>query len=240
MDDDKDAVVEAFIDDLHDKVREMAAGYLGLGRNPVKVITLARNLLKIFDVTEEKTSGLFPPSEPVACEKGCVFCCHLLFLADAPTVFLIADEIEHNHPAAAVEGLKARLKAFTEANYGLDMVPRPPCPLLVDDLCMVYEARPLVCRAQNSLAVSQCEEKYHAKRQLVVAHDIPLKIWTAISDGLAKGMAEAELAGDHNLEFSSALSAALETPAAIQRWLRGDAIFESVIRDVAGGAAPVH
>lgn len=240
MNDEKDKVVEDFIDDLGNNIREMTASLLGLGRNPVSVIALARNLLKIFDVTEEKTSGLFPPSEPVACKKGCAFCCYLLLLADAPTIFLIADEIEHNHPAGAVEELKARLKAFKEANYGLDMVPRPPCPLLVDDLCMAYEARPLVCRAQNSLAVSLCEEKYLGKRQLVVAHDIPLKIWTAISDGLAKGMAEAELAGDHNLEFSSALSAALETPAAIQRWLRGDAIFESVIRDVAGGAAPVH
>ena len=224
MSDEIDRVVKGFVDDLRNTVRESALGLLGPQRTPGNVFALARNVLRIFDVTAERMSHLFPPAEPVACAKGCSFCCHLLFFTDVPSVFLAADELKQNLEPRSLEELKVRLTKFEDADHGLHTVPRPPCPLLVDDLCQAYDVRPLVCRAQNSLEVSQCEEKYEGKRQLVTAHDIPITVWTAIFNGLAAGLGEIGF-DEGAVEFSSALKIAIEVPEALERWLAGEPIF---------------
>ncbi len=230
-----DEIAEGFVRDLTESVREMTVRLLGPGRSPESVLALARNMLNIFDLTQERMAAMFPPSQPVACTKGCTYCCHLLVFTDAPTVFLIADDLQGTLAPAAVEELTARLAAFEEADYGLSMVPRPACPLLVDDLCQVYDRRPLVCRAQNALDVYQCLKKYEGARNMVLAHDIPLIVWKAVSEGLSAGLAEAGLGTDGTLELSKALRIALETPDAPRRWLAGEALFAPARWSGAGG-----
>ncbi len=233
--DQVDKLAESFARDLTESVREMIVRLLGPGRSPESVRALARNMLSIFDLTQERMADMFPPRRPVACEKGCTYCCHLLVFTDAPTVFLIADDLQGTLAPPAMEELKARLAAFEEADYGLSMVPRPACPLLAESLCQVYDTRPLVCRAQNSLDVYQCLQKYDGARKMVVAHDIPLNVWNAVSEGLSAGLAEAGLGADGNLELSKALRIALETPDAPRRWLAGEALFAPARWSGAGG-----
>ena len=240
MSDEIDKVVEGFVDDLRIKVREMTVRLLGPGRTPDNVLALARNVVGIFDVTEAAMSQMFPPETPVACRKECTFCCHLLFFTDAPTVFLVADEVSRELAPAAVDDLIRRLADFEEMDFGLRMVPRPPCPLLMDRLCQAYDVRPLVCRSQNSLDVSQCEDKYNGQRRLVVAHDIPLNVWSAVSEGLSAGLAEAGFAADAGLEFTTALRIALETPGALQSWLAGEPVFATARPEEDTGSGSVH
>jgi hypothetical protein len=225
MADEIEQVVSRFIGDLGDTVRNLARSLQGPQRTPETVLELGGRLQRIFDLTQERMAGLFPPAEPVACKAGCTYCCHLLFFTDVLTVFLVADWLRRNRPADALERLQSRLAAFIDDGYGLKTVPRPPCPLLADDRCMAYDVRPLVCRAQNSLQVSQCEEKFHGKRDMVVAYDVPLRIWTALAEGLSAGLAEAGLAGSESVEFVTALKIVLETPDAMERWIAGEPVF---------------
>jgi Fe-S-cluster containining protein len=241
MSEDVDTIVEGFVGDLRNKIHEMAVRLLGPGRTPDSILALARNTQEIFDVTERSMTRSFPPKEPVVCAKGCAYCCHLLFFSDAPTVFLIADEVSRNLPPDKVEALIERLVEFEEMEFGLRMVPRPPCPLLMENLCQAYDVRPLVCRAQNSLRLSECEEKFRGERRLVVAHDIPATLWGAIAEGISAGLAEAGFGADTSLEFTMALRIALETPAAAERWLAGDPIFVPARPDEdEGGSGTVH
>ena len=243
MSEDVDTIVGEFVRDLRDKIREMTVRLLGSGRTPESILALARNAQEIFDVTESTMSQSFPPNEPVACNKGCAYCCHLLFFTDAPTVFLIADEVAKNLPPGEVEALIGRLADFEEMEFGLRMVPRPPCPLLMESLCQAYDVRPLVCRAQNSLRLAECEEKFRGERRLVVAHDIPITVWGGIADGVSAGLAEIGFGADASLEFTMALRIALETPAAAERWLAGDPIFVLARPDDGdgdGGSESVH
>ena len=245
MSEDVDTIVEGFVRDLRDKIREMTVRLLGSGRRPESILALARNAQEILDVTERSMSQSFPPSEPVACRKGCAYCCHLLFFTDAPTVFLIADEVSKRLPPREVEALIGRLAEFEEMEFGLRMVPRPPCPLLMETLCQAYDVRPLVCRAQNSLNLSECEEKFRGERRLVVAHGIPMTVWGAIAEGLSAGLAETGFGADASLEFTMALRIALETPAAAERWLAGDPTFVLARPDDGGdggngGSESVH
>lgn len=205
----------------------------------MNVVETAQRVQQIFDLTQQRVAGLFPPAAPIACKQGCTYCCHLLFFADVPTVFLVADWLRGHLPADAIERLQGRLAAFIDDGYGLTAVPRPACPLLVDGQCVAYEVRPLVCRAQNSLNVSQCEEKFHGKRDMVEAHDIPLRVWMALAEGMTAGLAEAGLAGSESVEFSTALKIVLETPDAMKRWLAGEPLFAPAqwTDNAAGGPA---
>jgi len=225
MTQETDRLTDGFLRDLRASVRDMTVRLLGPERDPAAVLNLANNARKIFETTEAGMAAAFPPAEPVACAKGCTYCCHLLVFADAPTVFLIADTMNRILAPAAVAALRDRLAAFEADDFGLETVPRPSCPLLADSLCQVYLVRPLVCRAQNSLHVAQCEEKYRGKREMVEAHDVPLNVWNAVAEGLAAGMEETGFAADANLELSRALAIVLDTPRALERWLAGEAIF---------------
>ena len=85
-----------------------------------------------------------------------------------------------------------------------------PCPLLVDELCSVYEARPLVCRGYNSTDVEACR-RAHANPGLLVPTFAPLK---DVTDGATVGMAQQlRDAGfsDAMVDLGTALHIVLET-----------------------------
>jgi len=226
MTDDIEKIVEAFSNDLRENVRKMVASLKGTARTPKNILDNAQRIQSIFDFTQERMSTMFPPAEPIACKQGCSYCCHLLFFTDALTVFFVADRLQRDCSPEALQALKFRLNEFIANGYGVSQVPRPPCPVLVDGVCMAYDARPLVCRAQNSFRVSECEEKHHGTLDMVLAHDVPLRIWAVMLEGTKAGFAEAELAGNESLEFVTALKIVLETPSAMESWIAGEPIFE--------------
>ncbi|MBT3359241.1 MAG: hypothetical protein HN403_06390 [Rhodospirillales bacterium] len=226
MTDDVENIVDGFTNDLRENVRKMVASLEGASRTPQNILENAERIQNIFDFTQGKMSEMFPPAESIACKQGCTYCCHLLFFTDALTVFLVADRLQKTCSADALAALKSRLGEFIDNDYGVTQVPRPPCPVLADGLCMAYDARPLVCRAQNSLRLSECEEKYRGELDMVLAHDVPLRLWAVMLEGIKAGFAEAGLPGSESLEFVTALKIVLDTPSAMEMWIAGEPVFE--------------
>jgi len=73
----------------------------------------------------------------IACRRGCSTCCRHLSLFPVEALFL--REALDALPASVREALR---------------VEGPPgssdrCPFLVDDLCLVYDSRPLICRTHG-------------------------------------------------------------------------------------------
>ncbi|MBS3820508.1 MAG: hypothetical protein GVY16_04975 [Planctomycetes bacterium] len=104
-------------------------------------------------------------STPISCQAGCCACCSYLipvsppealaiwrdvlrmpapYREDAVTDFLRALRTIGEHPPPDLDGLDEPevLQGLSEWYGSLDM----PCPLLTDQLCSLYAARPLVCR----------------------------------------------------------------------------------------------
>ncbi|WP_429884471.1 YkgJ family cysteine cluster protein [Geoalkalibacter halelectricus] len=84
----------------------------------------------------QKVEADFPTQ--VRCEKGCASCCrHLsLFWVEAVALALALEDLPENQ----AERLRERAAEAT-----LDS----PCPLLEEGACMLYAARPLICRTHG-------------------------------------------------------------------------------------------
>lgn len=76
--------------------------------------------------------------DQIACRAGCSACCTLqgVLPVEAASLALALDRL----PVVAAESLRARLKAATAGER---------CPLLTDDCCPLYAARPVICRTHG-------------------------------------------------------------------------------------------
>jgi Fe-S-cluster containining protein len=171
-----------------------------------------------------------------ACQAGCAFCCYL------PSVLVTAAEAVHlakwlqNHCtteelAALKNRLAHRVYAQTAASSSPQTTPPLACPLLQDNHCMAYEARPLKCRGWNSLRLEDCEQAYgHGQ----TSHKVPIDTYAyvmsnTVLNGLCDSVTQAGLDGA-TYELSDALSHALDIPDIVQRWQRGEPIFTKSTR----------
>ena len=80
--------------------------------------------------------------EQIACREGCSQCCHRRFGVFEVEASLLRERLATI--ASDDPGLRARIHAQVDdpAHAGI-------CPLLVDDRCVAYEVRPLICRAHG-------------------------------------------------------------------------------------------
>lgn len=167
---------------------------------------------------------------PIACTKGCSHCCHIWVDAMPPEIFYTANSIRGGQRAqsiAAVDGAIAVTAGLSFDERG-DMV--TPCPLLADDLCSVYDVRPLVCRTAVSADANICKRSYID----VSGEDIPTPaIWMALRQGYGIALEGAlHHAGLNStaVEWNDALKIALTDGTAEARWFAGDDVFSAVQR----------
>ena len=108
------------------------------------------------------------------------------------------------------------------------------CPLLAeDDTCIVYNRRPIVCRAWCSLSVERCNACYLSG---VPDDSIPLDshahaIGQEVRAGLANSLMSAGLDGAA-YQLCSALVAALDNANAAEQWIKGKEVFAACERCV--------
>lgn len=101
------------------------------------------------------------PSGSIKCVKGCCHCCYRVPEVSIPELAAIWRFVGDNFSEPQREQLEEAAEkyvALTNAfRPGRLAQARAQCPLLLDGMCQVYEARPLSCRALNSTDVAACE-----------------------------------------------------------------------------------
>ena len=135
---------------------------------------------EVSEAVEVRIEHLFAMSDlgQLACGADCAYCCYVpRVLVTLPELARLVERVQ-SWPVEEIEALKARLEAHILAQSSDVVSPaaRPPCALLVNRRCSVYDARPLVCRAQHAYDVQECKTHCETSagrstRQLTVVLD---------------------------------------------------------------------
>lgn len=165
---------------------------------------------------------------PVACAKGCSHCCNIWVDATAPEIFYAVDSIRDRKAAALLVDAACAVTVGQDFNQRGDAV--TPCPLLLDNLCSIYPARPINCRTAVSVDVGICERSYLH----ISGEHIPTPmVWMALRSGYVIALRGAvENAGliSKAYEWNEALRFALANPDAEERWFAGEDPFAGLPR----------
>jgi hypothetical protein len=172
---------------------------------------------------------------PIACAKGCHYCCHTFVSATIPEIFRVAQAVRAK-PAkvARVAAAAVRANAIPQSRREADRI---DCPILEDGACSEYLDRPVVCRSVLSKSLDVCVRVLTQNSSEPFAHadhSVDSRLYVAIV--MQAALILSGLPHKH-YDFIQGLAIALATPDAEERWLAGEPVFESVAIDT-GDAGP--
>ncbi|MDP9035657.1 MAG: YkgJ family cysteine cluster protein [Myxococcota bacterium] len=168
-------------------------------------------------------------SQPrIACKEGCSWCCYLRVSSTPLEVLGIAAWLRGQLTPDELASLRDRARVLAAETLGMTLRERPPraCPVLVGDRCRAYQARPLMCRGWHSFDVTPC--RAYAEGNPEASADVDARlimVYRALLGGLEDAARDRRLDGS-TVDFAVALSIALDSPDAMERWLAGNPVFD--------------
>ena len=164
-----------------------------------------------------------------ACHAGCAWCCYLpVVLVTTAEALHLARWLRSHCSTSELDALRRRLSARLQHQQASAEKDAPPlaCPLLRNNRCMAYEARPLKCRAWNSLRLADCEQAYgHGSSARQVPIDTQAFVMgNAVLSGLTDSVTTAGLDGSQH-ELCQALDQALAQSDGAERWQQGEKVL---------------
>jgi len=207
-------------------MREAAREIMAEDARPADLFALAAEAAALAESLAAEGRKIAPPSRPIACRAGCGHCCHISVAASPPEVLRLAQHIRDRFASAERTALLARLREASALSKDERLAVRLSCPMLKDERCSVYEARPLNCRGLESMDAEACRRASFGEKVLPPVYAMRWAIFNFVETGLLAGMVDAGRALEP-LDLFSALLAALEEPDAARRWLAGEPIFAS-------------
>ncbi|MEO5372796.1 MAG: YkgJ family cysteine cluster protein [Alphaproteobacteria bacterium] len=215
--DEHDPIAD-FLVNLREVTRDLVHRTLGVERSPASLDALVDGAYGIADLAMDRLATMLPSDRPLDCGRQCSHCCkQALVMTDPATILHIAHQVT------------TRLDPMVLSAWGLRLATRArrPCALLEEEICSVYGARPVICRAYNAYDSAACETGDLPNLRGTVAdrgYPVPYAIAAAMATGLAEGL---DALGLHSnqVEMNAALRIAMTTPDAAQRWLAGEDVF---------------
>lgn len=206
------------------------------GRMPGRAAKAAKAAHEFFEISLHNNPSKFP----IACARGCAFCCHVSVTASAPEIFLVAAKIREK-PKDRQEDFLNRVRAADQRTRQMSSRQRGankiPCALLNDDkMCSVYEARPGACRGFSSTSAEMCRRGFEGEPVQVNTPAVWTSLRSAHKQALWAALAAEKLPVEY-YELHHALRIALEVPDAENRWLAGEDIFSGVAREIVSDPA---
>jgi Fe-S-cluster containining protein len=195
------------------------------------VVTLHRR------VDEALAATIAGHKVPIACSRGCAWCCSLRVQVQPYEAFRLAAWLRRNFDAARLERVVARLRSNVEKTSALGEEGRKrtnlPCSLLGDDgACTAYEARPAQCRRYHSQSVDPCKAFHDDPRNDAIESGMHEAVAHNADVIITQGRHAARDAGldDASVDMNVALLEALENPKAYRRWKDGKKAFAAAGR----------
>jgi Fe-S-cluster containining protein len=200
------------------------------GRSGVTAAAVGEEVGLWFD---EVTSRISPSPSLYACRDGCSFCCHLKVIASPPEVIAMIEWIRKHLPEEELSALRTRVTETDQRTHGLTATERAelrlPCPMLRDNRCVGYEARPAACRSANSFDAGACEAAFQSNAEVEVPHDEATRVYADALRGAAASTAARAGCDPRMLELVAALRIGLEESTTSDAWTHGKRVFENAV-----------
>lgn len=173
---------------------------------------------------------------PLACRKGCHYCCTIYVSATAPQVFAIADYVRANSTNPALT--RERLVELEAATRGLDASARwgkqIPCPFLNEQICSIYSVRPSACRGFMSKSAEDCRLASADKNGPDITQPQFAIAYRSVVDQSIWALLYERKLPFYSYELGEAVMRVLDDPGAEQRWFSGEDVFADIPVDESG------
>lgn len=211
--------------------QKLVGGLMEQRPNPDSVTTTLTALITLAEDLSESGKESEPHPHPIACKEGCSACCYMRVHVTPLEVIYLAQHITRELSREGIQALKVRVEkadslthGMSDEEYGYLGV---ACPLLENNRCITYEARPLECRAYVSSDVDACKRALRDYMTWNVPIDYSrYAIFKSVQAGTITGMADTERGYDL-LELNAALKIALDNSGVCEQWLSGEPVFET-------------
>lgn len=164
---------------------------------------------KIESLADRQLPQLSERGIPLACRPKCCHCCHQMIYATELEIAVLAQAVLA-WPSPERDAFILRLQEYAEA-----VEPDRPegfirtrlaCPFLQDELCSIYEDRPLVCRGLTSPSAEMCRDvRERVTPEPPYGPNGEMDITAALRRGIFTGLAPQGNTSRPNLEMPLAL-----------------------------------
>lgn len=134
-------------------------------------------------------------NQSIDCKRGCSWCCHQPVFALDYELNYLKTAVDNLTDAAAISDIQEKAiqkQAKLGALKGDDLMnAKHPCPLLKDDACSAYEARPMACRIYLSSDVKSCVHFYNHpddKNTYPALLDMPMRLGRMMNEGFKSAL----------------------------------------------------
>lgn len=174
------------------------------------------------------------PTKP-ACKAGCAFCCHYKVEVRAHEMLLIKDYISKTFNTEKTQTVLAEAEANAEIIRALTpeqhLTTNIKCPMLQENQCSIYPARPFRCRNFHSTDANACEQSHGDPSNMEIATGMIEDI-AMFADAHTQGFeSAAEQTGrDARVyDFTTALLEVFSDANTLKRYQRGKKVFQQAI-----------
>jgi Fe-S-cluster containining protein len=131
----------------------------------------------------------------IHCNKGCHWCCHqpvfaLNYELDYLNYF-IKNNLEAEKQQVIQKKAQVKMKVLEKLNKDEILNSKHPCPLLEDDACSAYHARPMACRIYLSTNLQSCLKFFNIpndKKNFPALLDFPMQAGRMMNEGFKSAL----------------------------------------------------
>lgn len=197
-----------------------------------KALDMAENALKRTDDAIQEFTSQKPLPEPLDCKPRCHYCCYNLPVVTPPEALLIGHHVEQTFPNQEKKEIAARIKKILKqvdgkSPYEIAMMRHElPCIFLEDEMCMIYQVRPLVCRTCSSTSAEHCKMIFETRdhRARLRCYQEMRDIFHTVQTNLVKGCQQMGCQSEF-LYVAWGIKDYFKHPRPIEAWLQGEMVF---------------
>jgi Fe-S-cluster containining protein len=120
--------------------------------------------MAISQLTQSFAMRTHQQNKPIACEKGCQWCCFQPVYMTTQEAILIHEFIKQSFNTSQINHIISNARSKFKKTKGLKeeqkQMVKHACPFLHEGSCSIYPVRPMACRIYLSSDKESCKRKY--------------------------------------------------------------------------------